>query len=118
MKDWWFTYSPFDQHDFLARVLGRTPELVAAELADYQWIQHPSYSYVVPAQGMKVQGSLVAMQLGDDWLLDDEFGIHFSYYRRIQVSVKSGQEMRQAWVMVGGPSLSWAIQGQEESQST
>jgi gamma-glutamylcyclotransferase (GGCT)/AIG2-like uncharacterized protein YtfP len=117
VADWWFTYPPFDQHDFLARVLGRTPELIPAELSDYQWVEHPAYTYVVPVDGMKVQGSVLAMQLGDDWLLDDEFGIRYSYYRRVEVSVKTASTNLKAWVMIGGPSLSWAIQGQEDTES-
>ena len=118
MHGFWFTYSPFDEHDFLARVLGRSPELAPAELQDYQKIKHPSYTHLVPTEGMSVRGSLLAMNLGDDWHIDDEFGVNHGYYRRISVCVKTGDGSQEAWVMVAGPSLSWAIQGQEESQST
>lgn len=118
MVEWWFTYPPYDQHDFLARVLGRSPELTAAELRDYQRVKHKSYTHLNAAEGQSVKGGVLPMQPGDLWLLDDEFGVAQGYYRRVQVSVKTEDDSRPAWVMVGGPSLSWAIQGQEESEST
>lgn len=118
MAECWFTYPPFDEHDFLARVLGRTPELRPAVLRDYQWVGHPAYTHVTPCAGSRVEGSVLPTQLGDDWMLETEFGVALGYYRRLELAVEVGGKTLQAWVLVAGPSLSWAVQGQEDTTCT
>lgn len=117
MADWWFTYAPFDSPEYLARVLGRNLQGESARLKDYQWVEHPAYTHLIPKPGKEVRGLLVPMQTGDDWLLDDEFGIQHGYYRRHRAAVESARGSLSAWVMVGGPALSLALQGQEDSES-
>ncbi|MBX3168953.1 MAG: gamma-glutamylcyclotransferase [Candidatus Eremiobacteraeota bacterium] len=118
MVDMWFTYPPFDEHDFLARVLGRAPELVPGVLRDYQWVRHPAYPHVVPCAGAQVEGSLLPSQMGDEWMWEAEFGVSQGYYRRLQLPVEAGGKSWQAWVLVAGPSLAWAVQGQEDTTCT
>lgn len=118
MAVWWFTYPPFDEHDFFARVLGRAPEMIPAILNDYKRVVHPAYTHVIANVGTCVHGSLVNTQTGDDWMLEAEFGVKQGYYRRVQLDVEVGDQMVQAWVLVAGPSLAWAVQGQEDTKCT
>ena len=118
MADLWFTYPPFDEHDFLARVLGRAPELVPGIVRDYQWVRHNAYTHVLPCVGAQVDGSLLYSQMGDEWMWEAEFGVTQGYYRRLQLPVESQGKTWQAWVMVAGPSLAWAVQGQEDTTCT
>ena len=118
MADSWFTYPPFDEHDFLARVLGRTLELRPAVLRDYQWVKHSAYTHVTPWVGGRVDGSVLSIQLGDNWMLETEFGVALGYYRRLELPVEVEGKTLQAWVLVAGPSLSMAVQGQEDPTCT
>lgn len=118
MVDCWFTYPPYDEHDFLARVLGRVPELIPAVLPDYQWVKHVSYSHVLPCAGSSVKGSLLPYQMGDEWMWEAEMGVGQGYYRRLQLAVEAQGMTVQAWVLVAGPSLAWAVQGQEDTTCT
>lgn len=101
----WFTYPPYDEHDFLARVLGRDLSGPAARLAGHRLATQGAYTYVLPDPEESVEGTLIALRLGDDWLLDDEFGIALGYYRRVELPVEVDGETHNAWVMLGGPAL-------------
>jgi hypothetical protein len=101
----WFTYPPYDEHDFLARVLGRDLSGPAARLEGHALATQGAYTYLLPDPEQNVDGTLITLRLGDDWLLDDEFGIALGYYRRVELAVQSGGETHLAWVMLGGPAL-------------
>lgn len=115
MSDHWFTYPPFDSEDFLARVLGRPRQGREAVLKEYSLLPAQGYPHLVAQVGSQVQGLLMQLRLGDDWLLDDEFGVAQGYYRRQRVEIETEDGAVEAWTMVGGPSLSWALQ--EETAS-
>lgn len=105
MKAFWFTYSPYDEHDLLARVLGRDLSGTPAKLEGYRRVEQGAYTYVLPSPSDHVEGKLIEMRMGDDWLLDDEFAVALGYYWRQELEIESEGERRPAWVMVGGPAL-------------
>ena len=107
----WFAYAPFNEADFLAKVLGRVPEGETTLLKGYRKVEDPSYPHLVADPDSQIEGTLLPTQLGDDWLLDAEFGVEQGYYRRTSLDL-DGQ---QAWVMVGGPALAQVLQEEEES---
>lgn len=116
MVPFWFAYAPYAEEEFLARVLGRRLEGRKAHLADYRYVADPAYPHVSPAPGERVEGLVLATTLGDDWLLDDEFGVSEGYFRRLELEVESEEGPVQAWVMVGGPSLAWVLSSEDEGQ--
>jgi hypothetical protein len=107
----WFTYPPFDQAEFVAKALGRQLEGEPTRLPHFRRVEHPRYPHLVADSASEVEGILLATQLGDDWLLDAEFGVEQGFYRRIEVEWE-GQSL---WVMVGGPALAQVLQEEEES---
>lgn len=113
MVPYWFAYPPYNQEEFIAKVLGRRLEAIPAKLKDYAYIQDRSYPHVQPEEGNEVQGSLYPTALGDDWMLDDEFGVTKGYYRRIELLVETDEGSKLAWVLTGGPSLAWVLSQDE-----
>lgn len=115
MSDLWFTYPPFDGEEFLARVLGRPRQGQEAVLSGYALMPAQGYPHILAQVDQQVSGFLLELRLGDDWLLDDEFGVAQGYYRRQKVEIVTESGSVEAWAMVGGPSLAWALQ--EETAS-
>lgn len=115
MAEFWFAYAPFSEDNFIARVLGRPVDKVSARLPGYRLVADAAYPHVLLDPESEVEGQLVPVKLGDDWLLDAEFGVAESYYRRLTLEVSRTDGKTEAWVMVGGPSLSWAMQEDTES---
>jgi len=113
MVPYWFAYPPYNQEDFLARVLGRKLEPISATLKDYAYVEDRAYPHVQAQEGSQVEGSLYPTALGDDWMLDDEFGVGKGYYRRVELAVETAEGSKQAWVLTGGPSLAWVLSQDE-----
>lgn len=101
----WFTYPPYDEHDFLARVLGRDLSGPPARLPGYRLAEEGAYVYLLADPEESVEGTLIQLRLGDDWLLDDEFGVALGYYRRVELIADVGGELKTVWALLGGPAL-------------
>lgn len=103
----WFTFPPYDSHEFIARTLGRDLEGVAARLLDHQVLSNDRWSFLVAAPGTAVTGTLLPTRLGDDWLLDDAFAVNLGYFRRQELQVVTADGVQTAWAMLGGPTQSF-----------
>lgn len=101
----WFTYRPFDQPEFRARTLGRCDQGWEATLDGFRRVPHASYPHLTADPEGRVEGLLLPLQVGDEWLLDAEFGVAQGYYRRQEVEVTVDEGVQRAWVLLGGPAL-------------
>jgi hypothetical protein len=101
----WFCHTPYTEHDFLARVLGRDLSGRAAQLKGYSLQTHGNYTYLLADPEASVEGRLIELRTGDEWLLDDEFGVPLGYYRKLEETVDCAGEQVLAMVLVGGPAL-------------
>ena len=115
-----FGFGPYAEPEFAIRVLGRELKPTAATLQDHRVSSFRQYFFLEEDSGQEVEGQLFALQPGDVWLLDDEFGVERGDYRRKTVTVKDrdGQEC-EAVTYLAGPTMSlWNVGSPEITQES